>query len=413
MISRRHHSGLVSTGLRLALLGVALLLPAAGGSGAAQEAQAPVTPEPPAPVPLPPQPTTAPPRFLTGLDMNLRDIGGSVFYWGQGATIDGTIGNNAVIGGASATLEESGRVEGDLVAFAGNIAIDGEVMRDVYAWSGEVRFGPNARVHGNVTAFTGSLRIDGAVYGVVRGGGGRTVVLGEVGSLDLEAGTLTLGPEAVVHGDIVYRSNEEAEIDPGARVGGQIIRNVEQPDDEAQDADPASGGITFWSVAWRGWRYLATLLVGLTALLLGGAGARAPARRLLHAPASALGFGFVAAIVVPVACLLAIVLLVTAILGVVGGLLFVIAIYLGGLVTAQAAGTWLLRKVTAGEPSEYLALALGLLLLMPLAWIPYVGFLLRIFAAVLGLGAIYLALRDAGFPWTRAETTAPAPLPPS
>lgn len=387
---------------------VVLLLPVAT-SGAAQEEPAPVLQQQVPAVPPPPVPTVEPPRFVTGRSVDLSDIGGTVLYWGDSAIISGDVANNAVVGAARVTLDPTGRVQGDLLAWAAAVVVDGEVMHDVYVFAADVLIGRNAHVHGNVVAFAGALRIEGRVDGQVSGGGGQTTVYGEIGSMDIEASTLVIAADAVVHGDVHYESNEEAEIDASARVGGQVTRSAKAPEDG--EAEGGSGSSGFWNVFWRLWRYLTSLVVGMAALLLGGTGARAPARRLRESAASALGFGFVISVVVPVGCLLAVLLVVTLPLGLITLLLFILAIYVGGLVTAQSAGEWVLRRLTGREPSEYLALALGLLLLMPLAWIPYAGFLVRYFAAVLGLGAIYLALRDAGFPWTRREPHVIAALP--
>jgi hypothetical protein len=144
------------------------------------------------------------------------------------------------------------------------------------------------------------------------------------------------------------------------------------------------------------WGYLSKLLVGVAFLLVGGRVARLPAERLRETPAVGLGFGFVVAVVFPVACVVAILLIVSMPLGIIGLVLFGIAIFLASLVTSQYVGAWLLRRVGGGSvPSEYLALALGLLVLSLLALVPYLGFLIRLTAWLLGLGGMFLALRPA------------------
>ena len=70
-----------------------------------------------------------------------------------------------------------------------------------------------------------------------------------------------------------------------------------------------------------------------------------------------------------------------------------LAVFLARLVTAQFMGDWLLRRIGQQQPSEYLALAGGLVLFFLLTEIPYVGFLIWLTALFLGVGGLFLAAR--------------------
>lgn len=373
---------------------VAALLVLTASALAAQQDQ---EPEPPATAPpaeaaeLPPIPD--PPRFVSGVSKSFTDVAGDLFYWGQTATLDGPIRYSALLGGSSVIVTPGTRVGGNLVAFAAQVGIDGEIVQNAYIWAGSARIGRDAIIHGNVLCFCGSLQIEGTVRGKVQGGGGNTSITGDVGSVSVEAGILTVGPEAIIRGDLEYEANDEADIAEGATIMGEVRRTIEEkdPDEESEDG---SSGISAWSIGWRVWSYLSRLLIGVTALLVGGRIARLPAEHLRATPAVGLGFGFVVAVVTPVASVIAIVLIVSLPLGVIGLVLFGLALALSSLVTAQFLGDWLLRRVRGGRPpSEYLALAVGLLLLTLVGSIPYVGFLIQLTALLLGLGGIFLALR--------------------
>lgn len=370
---------------------VATLAALTGFGLAAQEPEAPAPVPPAQAVELPPIPD--PPRFVSGMSRTFADVAGDLFYWGQAATLDGPMAHDAIVGGSSVAVTQDARVGGNLAAFAGDVGIDGEILQNAYIWAATARIGKDAVIHGNVLCFCGSLRIEGTVRGQVKGGGGNTSITGDVGSVKVEAGILTVGPEAVIRGDLEYEANDEADIAEGATIVGEVRRTIETADPE-KEADEGSSGISAWSIAWRVWSYLSRLLIGVTALLIGGRLARAPAGHLRETPAVGLGFGFVVAVVTPVACLVAIGLVVSLPLGLIGLVLFGLAVILSSLVTAQYLGDWLLRRVSsAGPPSEYLALTVGLLLLTLVGLIPYVGFLIRLTAVLLGLGGIFLALR--------------------
>jgi cytoskeletal protein CcmA (bactofilin family) len=373
---------------------LAILLILGGSSAVAQEPEAPQEPSEAVSTmaeDLPPIP--APPRFVSGLSRTFSDVFGDLFFWGQGATLDGPIGYNAVLGGSSVFVTDDTRVGGDLVAFAGDVGIDGEVMQNAYLWAGTVRIGENAVIHGNVMCFCGTLRVEGTVRGQVLGGGGNTAITGDVGSVKIEAGIVTVGPEAIIRGDLEYESNDEADISDSATIMGEVHRTIQSDDDEKGTEEEGSSAFSAWSIGWRLWRYLSSLLVGVVLLLVGGRLARLPASRLRETPAAGLGFGFVVAVVTPVACLISIPLIVSIPLGLIGLVLFGLAVALSSLVTSQFLGDWLLRRLSGRAPSEYAALALGLLLLSLVGLIPYVGFLIRLTAILLGLGGMFLALR--------------------
>jgi hypothetical protein len=226
------------------------------------------------------------------------------------------------------------------------------------------------------------------------------------GDVNLEAGQLRLGPNAVILGDLRYESPREATFDPGARVTGETRYFLPRADDD--DEAPAASGtwVSVLGFLWDGWWLLSSFLVGAIALAMGGESARKPAVRLAQQPALGLGFGFVIAVVFPAAAILSMILLVTIPLGLIGMAVYFAVAYLARLVAAQAIGAGLLSLVRGGrESSPYASLALGLLLFYALTNIPYVGFLIWLAAVVAGMGGIFLATRK---PDAEAAATATA-----
>ena len=362
-------------------------------AAATQEVAAAPTPNNTTPPPageLPPIPD--PPRFQSDMVGSIGDVNGDLFWWGQSVTLAGSILNNAFAGGSSVSID--GTVGSDAFSFAGTTYVTGEVMHNVYAFTGQMFVNEDAVIHGNLVCFCGSLTINGTVRGQVMGSGGATTVTGDVGSMKLEVGHLVLTSAAVVHGDLDYEGNDEAEIADEAQVGGDIRWDQDTPaEDDTGDDSSESGGLGFWDIASTAWWYLANLTVGVAALLFGGRVARAPAARLREQAAVGLGFGFVVTVVIPVACLIAALMLVTLPLGIIVMQLYLLCIFLARLVTAHFLGDWLLRRTGQQQPSEYIALAGGLVVLFLLTEIPYVGFLIWLTALFLGVGGLFLAAR--------------------
>lgn len=339
---------------------------------------------------LPPIPD--PPRFLSDMISNVEDVNGDLFLWGQSVTLAGNILNNAFVGASSVTID--GTVGSDAFAFAQSIIVTGEVKQNVYAMGATTTITEDAVIHGNLICFCGMLIVNGTVRGQILGSGGATTLTGHVGSMNLEVGNLTVSSTAIVHGDLEYEGNEQANVEEGAQIGGELRWNQETPDDD--DVSEASDGFSFWNIAGATWWYLANLTVGVAFLLFGGRLARAPVERLREQAAVGLGFGFVVTVVVPVACLIAALMLVTLPLGFIVMQFYLLAVFLARLVTAQFLGDWLLRRTGQQQPSEYLALAGGLVLFFVLTEIPYVGFLIWLTALFLGVGGLFLAARGRG-----------------
>lgn len=345
-------------------------------------------------------------RFVFEEIATLEGADNDLFVWAWMPTLAGTVGDNAFIGAQKLRLEAGSSVGGDLFLFVQSGTVAGNVDGDIYAFVAELSVDGTAVIGGGMYGSSASLDVAGTVRGPISYKAGATRLDGHIlGDVRLEVGELEIGPNAVIEGDVRYESPKEAVVDSAAVISGELRQIV--PAGPAED-DDGGGGIGFWSIFWPVWRYLASLIVGVVLLALGGEAARRPSGRLRSMPAQGLGFGFVVAVVTPAAAFLGLLLIVTLPLGILLLMLYLVALYVARLVTAHCVGAWMLRRARGGaEPSAYLALAIGLLVFYLLVAIPYLGFLLWIAALVAGLGGMYLALRG-------AETRPPAeaPLPP-
>lgn len=361
----------------------------------------------PAGLPQSPQEPAGPQMIFNSI-FEFTDSVNDLFVWGWMPTISGSISDNAFLGGQRIEITPDASIGGDLFMFAQSGEVNGPVGGDVYAFVGELSIGSTGKVDGAVYGSSGRLTIEGELAGPLRFAAGVIEINGTVrGDIVVEAGELEIGPDAVITGDLSYESAREASIDPAADVQGEIRYFAPRDDEEGDDEPATRGGISLFGVLWDAWWLLSSFLVGVIALALGGEAARRPAARLAREPALGLGFGFVVAVVIPAAALLAMVLLVTIPLGLIILALYAAAGYLARLVVAQAIGDKVLRTVRGGrQASAYASLALGLLLFYFLTQIPYVGFLIWLAAVVAGLGGIFLATRRP--PLDEPEVSPPA-----
>ena len=118
------------------------------------------------------------------------------------------------------TVVIQGTVDGDLEMFGGDILVEGEVTGDVDA------LGDNVRVTGEVSAAAGNVVIaESAAVGALSAAGGNVTIEGTVGDdVEAAAGNVTLGPAAVIEGDLTYGG--ELNRHPDAEMTGTVTEET-------------------------------------------------------------------------------------------------------------------------------------------------------------------------------------------
>lgn len=322
-----------------------------------------------------------------------------LFAFAQDVQIQALVQDNAFTLAQRIRLEPGEEVAGDLYAMSETTEIRGRVRGDLYAMSGAVLLAEEAQVDGHVFVGAGQVKLEGAVGGNIEGGGGEILLDGPVGGdVRLDAGSLALGSDAALAGDLTYTSAHEASIDERASVAGRTTFELVEEDDLELtiEEEPSLLGRMFGETLWLGWTYLGALSVGFAGLFLMGPAASRPARALLARPGPALGLGFVVACVLPVASMMAIATIVPLPLGVIGLVAWAVGMYLAKIVAGQALGDAMLTRIQPGSVgSPYVSLAVGLLVLSVAMALPYVGTLVWIAAVVAGLGGMWAAFRGA------------------
>ncbi len=333
------------------------------------------------------------PTFLSDQRVEMAGRVNDLFGFAQTAFVPGVVEDNAYI--FAQHLEIDGNVLGDLYSFSQTLSLDGDVGGDIYCWGGEINIAEGAELHGNLIFGAGLVNIDGKVAGKIRGGAGEVYIDGELlQGAEIEVGSLRLGPNAHIVGDLIYSAAEEAEVAPGAVIEGDLIfreDTVVIGDDAEGEADEA-GFFSFWDFLQWLIAYAGAFILGAVLLALLGKRARKPSAALARRPGITLGVGFLVFVVTPIAAVIAIMLILPLPLGLLGLFLYISGLLLAGLVVSLWLGGWLFGLMgREGEPG-YGALALGLLVIGLVGMIPYLGFLMKLVILVAGLGGIFLVI---------------------
>ena len=339
----------------------------------------------------------------------------SLVVAGGTVTVNGQVDGDVTVAGGTVTI--NGPVGGSVRAAGGTVTIDGPVGWDVLAAGGDVTVGSTSRIANDLVLGAGSATVAGRIDGDLRGSAGQVRVLGEVrGDVVLDVDSqLSLGPQAVIGGNLIYQAPQAASIDPGARIQGRT---------QFTQTTPATGGERSFAeqaLAWLGsllLRLAWALVAGTLLVLLLPRRSATIADTLRQAPLPSLLWGIGLLIAIPI---LAIILLITVV-GIPAGLLLA-GIYLAAIYLSQVfLGLSLVRGVLPGSWRSdrrlplWLAMLIGTslvvlvrLLPLPFGIAPWWTGILSFLIAVLALGAIWTDLTGWGKP---VPAIAPAAAPP-
>jgi cytoskeletal protein CcmA (bactofilin family) len=314
----------------------------------------------------------------------------------------------------------------DLYVSGGQIRIEGTVEGDVLASGGQVQV--TGQVGGDLTVGSGNVDLSGEVTGDARIGAGQVTVSGTVGEdLAVGSGQLTLSSSGTVGEDLLFGTGQTS-LDgtvEGNVVGstGNYSRNGTIGGTEDVNVlrrkEPTFGDRLLDALQ----RFVAILIVGALLLWLFPRSVEGAAATLRRRPWASLGVGLLGLVGFIVLCVL--IVLVCILLAIGLGLIrmddLVGATLFGGLTALTGAGfvfylaiaflAWAVVGLTIGQVMigiapvrRWIALALGVLIVVIVSSIPVVGGWLGFVIALFGLGALILEF----WPWRRRE---PEPVP--
>ena len=329
-----------------------------------------------------------------------------LYVAGDTIIIDGTINGDLWAVGRDITV--NGRVNGSLVAVAQTVEVNGDVAHaarlagetlhirgdvggDLIAFGGTLNVASTAKIGGDLLLGVGNARIDGLIEGDVTGGGGEVTIAGGVqGDAELQVDNLTVAPTANIQGDLAYTSENEADIESGARVGGTTTHNVPEVEKPAKAATAAAiaGAVMGKVVA-----FLMILVIGIILILVTPRWMASIADSIRTRPLPSLGWGAVIVFAIPIAAIVVCFTVIGVPVGLIALALWGIAIYLSQIPVALLIGRLIIRRSSEVESKGILvgALALGLVILVILRAIPFVGFWVGLATVLFGLGAVVVS----------------------
>ena len=310
-------------------------------------------------------------------------VNGDVVVAGSDIRVEGPVSGDVIVAGG--TLHLTGPIGGSIRAAGGTLEVAGEVGEDLVYAGGNLS--TTAAVNRDALVATNQGRFDGAVGRNVLGSAGTLTLANRVGGdVQVQVGTLQLTDTAVVGGNLIYTSDKEAQIAPGAQVQGRIERVA--PPDRPSPVESFIRRLIGWLQALVG-----LLVLGALFALLFPAFSRRTVRTLNDAPWPSLGIGCATIVVAPI------VALIVFIVGLfVGGwwlalfllALYAFALFLGYVISGLFVGRFVLDRAGQGRLHVVVALLVGLALLLLVGLVPILGPIVGLVAVLFGLGALVL-----------------------
>ncbi|MCL6473260.1 MAG: FapA family protein [Firmicutes bacterium] len=307
-------------------------------------------------------------------------VNGDLTVAGGNITINGPVHGSLLVAGGGVIL--NGTVDRSVRAISGDLTINGQTEKDLVVAGGNVDISSGSTIGQDLVVTAGSARLSGMVARRLFGTGGNITIDGVVGDdARLDVNQLRLTGRAVINGDLSYTSENRAEISRGARIRGEITFN-ERPQ-RRQGIFPRM--LSFLLA------FLAALVSGIALLVLFPRRTVQIANTVAAASWQSPLLGFALLLVVPVAAILLFILIITIPLGIATLILYIFGIYLAKVFVGLAVGM-VLSRLFNFKAGNILALFIGLLIVMLLGLIPFIGPVLRFLYIIFGLGAAVIVI---------------------
>lgn len=341
--------------------------------------------------------------YLAGQSVEVSaPVANDVVAAGGNITVDSRVGGNVIAAGGM--IDVRGSVDHSVRVAGGNITIDGSVGQDVVIFGGNVRISKSASVSGDVIFSGGRLEIDGPVKGNLHLNGGTVTINAPIGgSVDGHIRELTLGPQAVINGNLTYQSDQKATMQPGATVHGKVSYKQSPQNEKAKH-----GLAALFTVATL-YKLISEIIIAFLLLWI----LRPFSLRLFaeadEAPLRNIVLGFATLILLPIAGVILLLLfwlgLATLVFYVF--LLLITMVFLPLFVGWKIMDWWESREKRI-YAIDWKAAVIGPIILLILSVIPVIGWLIDLILFLWVLGGIvhYIpSIADVSIPAATAPTT--------
>lgn len=309
-------------------------------------------------------------------------VNGDIFCAAQDIIINGTVNGGVTM--AARTVTITGTITNGTRVAAQTINISGKIGRDLFVAGSDFSLTTTGNVRRDLLFGSQSTRIDGNIDGNVKGGTKSATITGKIGgNVELWVNKLTLANTSAIQGKLTYTSDKQAIVQSGAKINGTVTQ-LPQP-----KKGPDIGGKILGF-------FMITVTGIIVILLIGSARLTQMADSIRSKPWLSLGWGALLLVATPIAATIIMITVIGVPLGLIAGVLYMIALYLSQIPVALIIGRLILRGYVANQAiiRTIVALVLGLFLLLIVGFIPFLGVVVSVLTIIFGLGSLVIWLQS-------------------
>jgi cytoskeletal protein CcmA (bactofilin family) len=295
--------------------------------------------------------------------------------------LKGTVKGNLITFAERTDID--GNVEGSVLGTGGLVNVRGTIGRNLYGVAGNISIDPGSRIEGNASMLVGEASLDGSIGKDFYARTARSIGWGGR-SMFSRGGEIQVLSHAQVGRNLSLKVDEKenAVIDQAATAnikGRTEIQDTPQPPSRY-----ATASFYVWQTIWLVAAFIVGLILFRVAPRLSQINLDTGRTLLLTG-----GIGFIAAVVPPLAGLIAGLTLIGLPLGLMTIGLWVTALYLSKIIIAAFLGRALFPSGSHGIAVPLLA---GLAVVFLAANLPFVGPVIGFLLTILGLGALIISI---------------------
>lgn len=316
-------------------------------------------------------------------------VNGDVWIAGRSVIIKGRIGNGVFAAGRELTI--LGDVGGGIKAAGETLIIGGNVGKDLMLAGNKITIEKKASIGGDFFFGAKEASIEGNLEGNIIGGSRNiTITNGIMGNVKLYTKFLTLTQTAKIKGDLTYISENEANVQSGAQVGGVTLRHIPEFREKIKKVFPF---FFFLGIVGKLVSFFMALIVGLIIILLIPERLQLMADSIQKKPGLSAGWGALALFATPIGITVAFATLVGIPLSVIVLFLYLISIYISQIPVSLFVGRSILPQSKDRVSKAFLfgAFVLGLFILSLLSFIPIFGYIVSLAIILFGFGAMVVS----------------------
>jgi acetyltransferase-like isoleucine patch superfamily enzyme len=317
-----------------------------------------------------------------GSVMSAGEIDGDLVMAGGNIVISGDVLSDLIVGGGNVNILSN--IGDDVRVGGGTVILSGEVKGDAMIGGGQI-FISGLGVGGDMAIAGGNVSIDAPVAGNLFVAGGNVYINAPIGGdVKIEAEKITLGSNAVISGNLTYKSKTEIIKEEGAVINGTI-------DFKLMERGKGSSKIPVAAIfsAVLLWKFLTLLACALVIGLLLRRFHRDLAGIVTDSPWGQMGKGLVTLIVLPFVSILLFMTLVGIPFGIIGLLGFAIMMIFAWILTPIIVGSIVYRYFSKREVEvSWKTILLGVFLYSLLGLVPVLGWLIQALLMFITLGSI-------------------------